>query len=372
MRRALPEIVYLFASFFRRKAAKFRAISENGTLFRRVTLTTALAVFCGIATYLVLKLDPFDGIEGFMGAPERAQWAALVPLIGAMLMYLLLRRYADQPMLATFLNLGLVMSTALTVIPGVLIYAGVNASALGTDIRNLRAGRGAGTPVHAVLCGSIETRAAIEAVVRTEDRIQLRLTEHMRALLTNQREVLRNQGDLAAATRRLTAARERDIEAEQAFEAAMDRGLGLMERGLAINDRQLRLQRRALDVADRYIDLQYWQTNAPVRLLRSYPVATTFLAIAAVAGLLIWLFAAVIIWRLIATPQETRRRRILAKTTIVVMFLFIAVSSGMLRSGVLEALVQELPSRAMLFAQLRAQFDAATPMCGRINNYGLW
>src|SRR4051812_1015485 len=51
IKSALPEAVYLYSSFIRLKERKFSAISEQGTLFRRVTVTAALALICGFATY---------------------------------------------------------------------------------------------------------------------------------------------------------------------------------------------------------------------------------------------------------------------------------------------------------------------------------
>ncbi len=375
IRRSLPEAVYLFASFFQRKARKFHAISERGTLFARVTLTAALALICALAGYLVMLLDPFNGIEGIMGAYERAAWAALIPLIAVPPICWLLGRHSDKPIFSTFLNLGLVTSTALTVIPGIIILAGANASALAADIGKLRTGRAEGTPVHRVYCGGIERRAEIGAAMRDLNRIAAQLMRNTREIQANTRQLARNRVEVNAAGQEMLRARaagEPEHAQVAALFAAMERGRGVMERGLAIQERSLEINRRNLDLIDRSIDLEMEQTKAPLRLFAGYPVATAFLAIGVFAGLMIWLFAGVNAWLLIVTPQPTRKRKILLGTSLVILFVTLWIGFGLLRSGFLEALIQETPSREMLLAQTKTQFEEAAPMCGKLNNYGLW
>lgn len=389
VRRSLPAIIYLFASFLRRKAAKFRAISEEGTLFRRVMLTAALALTCGFISYLLYRLDPLDGLEGIMESSQRAVWTALVPMIAVLLTYWLVRRPFPESALFTFLNLGLVTCTALVVVPGFLSLAGSNASTLAFDTRQLKAGRGAGTPVHEIYCGTIQERAEIGAMMRRLNRLSQRLAANGRLLAENGRSLARSAEELNQNTRRLDTAGTRlfqaggpgradpallreFVEARRSGLAIVMRGLALQRQGHALQVEGLAWHREGVAIEERSLDLEYRQATAMYRLLGAYPVATTFLVVAIVTGLLIWLFAGVIVWKLVVKPQPTRKRKALAGASVVLVFLVLTVGMSVLRSGLLEILIQEPPSREMLEAQLRSQFEAAAPMCGRLNNHGLW
>jgi hypothetical protein len=375
IRRTLPQIIYLFASFFRRRARRFHAISEHGTLLDRVALTASLALICALTSYLVTSIDPFDGMEGVMGGRQRAIWAALIPLIAMPPICWLLQRHSDRPIIATFLNLGLVTSATLIFLPSVLLLAGVTSSALSGDIAKLRAGHAAGTPVHDIYCGSIERRAEIGATMRDLNNGNSDLVRLAHALQANMRDLAKNREEMNAAGNRMLAARRagqpEDLYAAQLF-AAMERGTRIMEQGLSINEKDEAVLRRNLDLEIRSIDLENEQTLAPLHLISAYPVAAIFLGISAFVGLLIWLFAAVIAWALVVTPQPTRRRKLVVGTLLVLIFAGLWIGFGLLRSGVLEEMIQESPSREMLVAQTRAQFEASTPMCGPLNNYGLW
>ena len=375
IKAALPEAIYLFASFFRRKGRKFRAISEQGTLYRRVTLTAALALICAVATYFVTILDPFNGLEGLMGAYERAAWAAMIPLIAVPPICWLLRRHSEGPIFWTFMNLGFVTSTALVVIPSIILLAGVNASSLANDIGKLRAGRAQGTAVHAVYCGSIEKQAELSSVMRDLNRNSAQLLRNTRALEANGRALVRNRDEVNAAGQRMLRARAagepEGIYVAELF-AAMGRGQDIMERGLEIREQSLAIHERGFSLMDRSIDLELEQTKAPLRLIASYPVAATFFVVGALAGLLIWLFAAVIAWLLIVTPQPGGVKKRVAGFSIIILFGALWIGFGLLRSGMLEAMVQEVPSQEMILAQTKSQFEAAAPMCGQLNNYGLW
>jgi hypothetical protein len=375
IRQSLPEAIYLFASFFRRRAQKFHVISEHGNLWSRMSLTGALALICALSSYLVTLLDPFSGIEGIMGPYQRAAWAALVPLITVPPICWILRRQSGRPIFSTFLNLGLVTSTALMVIPSVIVLAGANASALNDDVIRLRAGRAQGRPVHTVYCGSIQRRVEIAATMRDLARNMERLKQNMRTLQFNGQQLMLNRQEVDAAGRRMLTARAsgrpEDAERTQLFEA-MERGQGIMERGLQIQDRGLSIQRSGIDTMEKSIDLENEQTMAPLRLVASYPVAATFLGIGVVAAILIWVFAAVIAWRLIVSTQPTRMRKVILGGTIVVLFTVLWIGFGLLRSGLIEALIQESPDQEMMLAQIKDEVSEAKPMCGRLNNYGLW
>ncbi len=389
VRRSLPDIVYLFANFFRRKALKFRAISQRGTLLERVTLTGALTLACGLVSYVLYRLDPFEGLEGIMPPAERAFWTALVPLIAAFLAYWLVRRPLAEPILSTFLNLGLVTCIALTVIPGVLSLAGAKTSAFATDVGQLQAGRGAGTPMHQIYCTTIQERAEINAMMRRLSRLSQRLSTNGRLLAQNGHALIESARLLDQNGRRLDAAGMQIVQAGgpgrahpatlQEFLDTRRSGLELMRQGMALQREGMALQREgfalhregfAIDY--RVLDLQLRQSTAPYRLFGAYPVAAAFLIIAILSALLMWLFAAVIAWKLVVTPQPTRKRKIFVGASLVLAFLLVTVGFSLLRSGLLEVLMQEPPARDMLEAQLRTQFETAVPICGRLNNYGLW
>ncbi|HWT31302.1 MAG TPA: hypothetical protein VN240_09795 [Propylenella sp.] len=389
IRRSMPDMLYLFDSFLRRKALRFRAISQDGTKFKRVTLTAALAVTCGAASYALYRIDPLDGLQGIMPSPERAFWTALVPLIAAFLAYWLMRWTLREPILPTFLNLGLVTCIALTVIPGILSLAGANASALASDIRQWRAGRGAGTPVHQIFCTTLEERAEIDALMRRLIRNSERLARNGRLLEANGRAVLVNTRRLQPNGQRLAALKAQidqaggpervDPAIHQAFFDTVREGFPIVQRGMMLNERGFELvrqgqswQEEGFAIHDRALELQWRQTTAPYRLHRAYPVATAFLVVAIVASLLMWVFSAVIAWKLTVSPQPTRKRKGAVGTALVLVFLLVSVGLSLLRSGLAEVFIQELPSREMMEAQLRSQFETATPMCGRLNNHGLW
>ena len=387
--RSVPDMVYLFDSFLRRKAAKFRAISQDGLKLKRVTLIAALAVTCGLVALVIYKLDPLDGLEGVMPSPERALWTALAPVLAAFLAYWLVRWRLPAPILATYLNLGLVTCIALTAIPGILILAGANVSSLASDVRQLRAGRGAGTPVHQIYCGSLEERAEIGALMRRLERNSDELAQNGRALEAQGRMLLENTRLLAPNAARLRALRVQIDEAggpervdpavNQAFFETVREGFPIVQRGMRLAEqgqrlqlRGLNLQREGLDIQYRALDLRDNQSTIRFRLLGAYPVATAFLIVAVIIGWLIWLISAVIAWRLTVSPQPTKRRKALVGSGLVLVFLIVSVGFNILRSGLVEVWTQEVPSLDMIDARLRSEFAAAAPMCGRLNNHGLW
>ncbi len=389
IRRSLPDMLYLFDSFLRRRAQKFRTISQDGIKFKRVSLTAALAVTCGAASYALYRIDPFDGLQGIMPSPERALWTAIVPLIAAFLAYWLMRWTLREPILPTFLNLGLVTCIALTVIPGILSLAGANASALASDVRQFRAGRAEGTPVHRIFCTTLEERAEIDALMRRLNRNSQQLVRHNGRLLANTRATIENSQQMAPIIQRLRALKgqidraggpERvDRAILRAFEEAMqegepiaDRGMARAEQALVLYGQSRVLMEEGLAINDRALDLRMRQTKAPYRLLGAYPVAAALLVVAILAGLLLWVFSAVIAWKLVVTPQPTRTRKAMVGTSLVLVFLLVSVGLSLLRSGLVEVWIQELPTQDMLTAQLRTQFEAAAPMCGRLNNHSLW
>ncbi|MEA3000849.1 MAG: hypothetical protein QOK17_2682 [Sphingomonadales bacterium] len=375
IKSALPEAVYLFSSFTRLKERKFSAISERGTLYRRATVTTALALICGFATYLVLSLDPFADLTGVMGPIQRGAWAALTPLIAMPPLYALLKWHSKERLASTFLNLGLVTATALMVAPSVLLTAGVELSMLGNDMRALRAGHGAGTPVHDVFCGSVEDRARMLVTMNAMRQIGPRLQRNTNAQLRSMREQAEIQRIGNAQAQELLSARRAGRPAGQLAAqlfATAERGMAATERAQDLIDESLALNRQNLMLLYRSLEIQRHLNNAPLRLIAAYPVAAVFLAVAVFFGVLIWAAATVMIWRLIVTPLSPGKSKLIARVTVTLVLLVFFLGFSILRSGMLEILLGEPPSQDTLLAQTRSQFETVAPICRELDNYKLW
>lgn len=376
IRGALPAVAYLLAAFLRLNARRFRAISEKGPFLRRLRLTAALALITGLVSYLLIRTDPLHDLPGLASAEHRAALTALVPLFAMPPMYLLLKWHSKGPAFSTFLNLGLVTSTMLMLIPGTLQFVGANSSALANDMRNLRAGHAAGTPIHQLYCGSIEARAAMEANLRQQDRMQTRLAQNMWAQMANMRLQETHRQKVEERGQRLLRARSagqpEDALARDLLEA-LGEGMQLTEQAVPIFEEAMALHRQNLDIMEQGVALQERQAYSPWSIFPAYPTFLGFFVVASIFGLAFWSFAWIITWKLVVTPQSVRWRKWVAGISVVFAGLLLVVALIVLRSGLLEvSLVQELPTRAMIVEQVHAQFDAAAPMCGRMNNYGLW
>lgn len=170
IQRSLPQIVYLFASFLRPRPRRFRAISEKGTLFDRVALTTALALTCALVTIAILLMDPLEVVDSPVKIGRYAAWVAIAPLLAIPPLYLLLRRHTKRQSFFTLLNLGLVTTATLMLIPGLLEVASISFTSFGNDFNRLKTGRAAGTHLHQIYCGNFEDRAAMQATMNALQR----------------------------------------------------------------------------------------------------------------------------------------------------------------------------------------------------------
>ncbi len=375
IRRTSPELVYLYASYFRRNARKFRAISEGPTLFHRATFAAALGSVCILASYAAVLMDPAKDFPGLMSAEKRAVWAALVPVLAALPMYWLLRRYSKEPIFFTFLNLGFVTSTAVMVIPTIIGLAGFHASSMDTDFANLRAGRADGTALHEVFCGSLEKQAIHLSLLYQQERMAPQLEQAHARMLAGRQEVEASRRETDAMIQRLQMAGG----PSPANKALMDEYMAGMQQRLEVTRRELartkettRLLVANIDLIERSTAMVEEQVFTPWRFAKAYPVATLFLAIAWIVGVLLWLFAAVICWALVVKVQQTKWRRRLVGSVVVALFATTMVSFGALRSGVLESFAKEEQSLAALQGQLQARFQLMGSMCPRLDNQGLW
>lgn len=375
IRRSLPELVYLYASYFRRNGRKFRAISEGPTLFQRVALTAAVALVCVLTSYAAILLDPAKDFPGLMSAEQRAIWAALVPVIAAFPAYWLLQRYSKEPLFFTFLNLGFVTSSALMLIPAIIGLAGFHASSLSTDYANLRAGRGEGTGIHEFICGGLESQADGLALLNQQERIGPELQVALSGMPGGRQEMYASQRKTEALAKELRRAGgpspANDVPMAQYMGALRER-LEITRREVTRTNEVNRLMKANIALTQRSIDLMDHQAGALWRFAKAYPVATSFVAVAWLVGILLWLFAAVICWALVVRDQRSKWRRRLAGFTVVALFLTTMAGFALLRSGMLEALVQETPTSSALQAQLQDRYQLVEAMCPRLYNAGLW
>ena len=243
--------------------------------------------------------------------------------------------------------------------------------------------------MHRIFCTTLEERAENDALMRRLNRNSQQLAHHTGLLLANTRATSESTQRLVPNARRLRALKGQIDQAGgpervdpailQAFFDTMREGLPIVQRGMALGEQAMvlfeqgeALREEGLAIQDRALDLQMRQTTAPYRLLGAYPVAAALLVVAMLAGLLLWLFSAVIAWKLVVTPQPTRTRKAVVGTALVLVFLLVSVGLSLLRSGLVEVWIKELPTQDMLTAQLRTQFEAAASMCGRLNNHDLW
>ncbi|HEX8642530.1 MAG TPA: hypothetical protein VF702_01295 [Allosphingosinicella sp.] len=374
IRHSLPEVIYLHASYIQRKARGFRAISEAPTLFHRVAISAALALVCVIASYLSLLLDPAKDFPGLMSAEKRAVWAALVPVIAALPMHQLMRHLSVEPNFFTFLNLGFVTSTALMVIPGIIALTGFHASSLDTDYARLRAGRAEGSAVHQFICGGLESQAIELALLRHEERIQPALQAALSGMPSGRQEMNDSQRETEALLQQLQSTEDpRDAEVVGGrYLDALRRRLVVTQREVARTNEVNRLMQANNDVLRRSIQVIEHQTSAPWRFAKAYPVASLFLGIASLVGMLLWVFAGVICWALVGRPQPTKWRRRLTGVMIVALFFIFMAGFGLLRSGLLEVLIQEAPASAVVETQLRARYELMSVMCPDLETHGLW
>jgi hypothetical protein len=377
VRRSLLEVVYLFASFLRPKPRKFRAISEKGTLFDRVALTTALALTCALVTIFILLMDPLELVDSPAKIGRYAAWSALAPLLAIPPLYPLLKRHTRQRTFFTLLNLGLVTTAALIAIPGLLQVASINFTSFGSDSDRLKAGRAAGTHLHRIYCGNFEDRAAMQATMNALQRNTVAQQQIIRETLTNYREGLRARDRVETLGRRLYQQRLAGHGIRYAdliaFDEADQHAFSVSERALEIAGRSYALLRQGLRLQERGLSLQDRITKSPLRLAAAYPVTTLLFGLALIAGVTIWIFAGAMVWFLTVKEQETRRARWAAGATVVLVFLLLLAGLAALRSAaLLEAIISPTISMEMAQAQIRTEFEAAEAWCGRLNNHGAW
>jgi hypothetical protein len=373
LRQRLPKLVDLFASLLMRRARPFQSISEAGTRNDRLLLTLALMLVCAASAILISYMDQFNDVRAVVDAGRLGMWAAVVPLIIVLPLYLFIRQKARSPILFTLFNLSLVTSSLLTVVPSLISLLG--AQIISHDFQELRAGRGAGTHLHQIYCGNIEDRAATHATVKATVKNSAALAENSAAQLKAIEKAQRNQARMSRLMRQLMEARSQNQPEENIILAGnleLERGLSDAERSGRLIRQGLALTQESLTYQERYLELQWRTTAMPVRLLQAYPVAGVALALALLVGTVIWTLAATVAWKLTVPLQRTRIARALTGSAIVLLFFATMVSFGLIRSGMLEAMLQPVPSLGMVEQRMKQSFNDAQAWCGPLKNHGAW